>query len=645
MKIRFLIALLLLTRLSVSAQITMPEVFGDHMVLQRDLDIPVWGNAPTRTAVIVEFNDMQVKTLADETGKWNVYLPKCNAGGPYKLIVYNPADPTHRIEFTDVLVGDVWLASGQSNMELQVQQANNAKIEISRADYPNIRFFNVPHRKSVKPETDIPGGIWKLCDSANIKTASAVAYYFARKIHKDMNVPVGIVQTTWGGTPVEAWTSRDMLLSSDITKKTVLINDSVTPKEFVKDSLDLIRFWDIVYKPKNKMDKIIPNPSFDDSKWEELNMPRTIKHWRIPFYEGIVWLRKTVELPGEFAGKDLILSLGHPEMNYSLYFNGTEICRTVWNANPTHVYTIPAKLLKKAKNIITVRMSVLWGGGGFNPPAEEMYLTDGNGKIRIDGSWKYKKDLEPAIPKIHNYQYYPSYMYNAMLHPIIPYGLKGILWYQGEANDTLAYNYRTLFPMMINDWRIRWKQAYLPFLYVQLPNYKKRQIEPMESEWAELREAQGMALALPNTAMACTIDLGVADNIHPTNKQDVGNRLALLAEKDVYSQTIVASGPFFAKYRIEGNSVILSFKLSGSSLKTKDNLAPREFTLAGVDKKFYRANAQLINNEVVISSKAVAHPVAIRYAWSDNPDVNLINVEGFPAVPFRTDQWDGITKK
>jgi len=615
------------------------------MVLQRDMEIPVWGNAAAGTEITAQFANTVNKGVTAENGKWMLHFPKFKAGGPYKLVVYQSEKPEQKIEFVDVLVGDVWLASGQSNMELQVQQAKDAKKEIKQADYPNIRFFFVTHNKSVKPEEDILGGSWKVCDSTSIKTASAVAYYFARKIHTDENVPIGILQATWGGTPVEAWTSKEMLLSSTITKDKVIANDSVTSNDFVKDSLDLIRFWDIVYHPKNEMDKAITKSSYDDSKWMEVNMPSILKTSDIPYYEGMIWLRKLIEIPDNFSTKNVKVNLGHPEMNYSVYLNGNEICKTAWNANPTHIYTIPAKFIHKGKNLLSVRMAYLWGGGGFNPPAEEMYISDGNTKISIAGKWKFKKDLEPSIPKIRNYQYYPTFLYNAMIYPILPYGLKGILWYQGEANDTLAYNYRTLFPLMITDWRIRWKQGYLPFLYVQLPNYKKRQVERMESEWAELREAQAMALVQPNTGMVCTIDLGEAESIHPKDKQDVGYRLALQAEKMVYGKPGTVSGPMFSSFKIEGNSIRISFSDIGSGLKTTDQLSPREFTIAGADHKFYNATALIQKNEIIVSSVNVSNSVAVRYAWSDNPDCNLINVEGFPAVPFRMDSWKGITEK
>jgi sialate O-acetylesterase len=645
MRLRLYILFLLVSVISVVPQVSMPRVFSSHMVLQRDIEIPVWGNAPTETQITAVLGDIQTKGIAGENGKWMLHLPPFKAGGPYKLVVFQTGKPDQKIEFDDVLVGDVWLASGQSNMEWQVQQANDATKEIKQANHPNIRFFFVAHNKSVKPESDILSGSWKVCDSVNIKTSSAVAYYFARKIHTDINVPIGILQTTWGGTPIEAWTSKEMLLSSPITRSTVLVNDSVTGQYFVKDSLDLVHFWDIVYLPKNQTEKTVTQLSYDDSKWTRVKMPSVLKTSGISFYEGMIWLRKIVDIPASFATKDVSIHLGHPEMNYSVYINDKEICKTIWNANENHTYTIHAGLLHTGKNIIAVRMAYLWGGGGFNPPAEEMYVSDGNTKLSLAGEWKYKKELEPSLPKIHNYHYYPTYLYNAMLNPVIPYGLKGFLWYQGEANDTLAYNYRTLFPMMINDWRIRWQQGYLPFLYVQLPNYKKRQTEPMESEWAELREAQAMALVQPYTGMACTIDLGDAKTIHPTNKQDVGLRLALLADKVAYQKNIIASGPLFSSYKIEGNMIRISFSGRGSGLKTNDNQYPREFTIAGADKKFYHAKALIIGDELIIKSDKVANPVAVRYAWCDNPDSNLINAEGFPAIPFRTDAWKGLTQK
>jgi len=627
------------------AQIILPKVFGENMVLQRNIRIPVWGNATPGSIITAQLGTSRVTAKVDVNGKWMLRLPKFKAGGPYTLKLFELGKSKSVIELKGILIGDVWLASGQSNMELQVQQAKDAKNEIAKAKFPQIRFILVGHDRELTPQQDILSGKWEICDTANVKEFSAVAYYFARKIHQDQHVPIGIIQSTWGGTPVESWTSREMLLSSPITKSRVLANDTLTTNHFVKDSLDGVRFWDIVYHPQHNADKLVSSPGYDDSSWPKVEMPKLIKDFGIGDYIGMMWVRKKINLPGSFNGKNLTLSIGRPETNYSLYFNGTEICKTVWNANPKQAYSIPADIVKSGENTISLRIAMLWGGGGLNPPAENIYITDGATKVSLAGQWLYQKDLEAVMPKIHNYQNYPALLYNGMIKPLIPYGIKGFIWYQGEANDTAAYKYRKMFPMLIADWRARWHQSNLPFLYVQLANFKKEKALPSESEWAELREAQALALLQPNTGMACIIDIGDAETIHPTNKQEVGRRLALIANKLVYKQDSIASGPMYKSDRIVGNSIRISFSNTGSGLSTKDGKEVTGFAIAGNDKRFYWAKAVIEGNEVVISCDQVAGPVAVRYAWADNPVCNLINLNGLPAVPFRTDDWKGITQK
>lgn len=639
-----LVSLLLLVT-ELSSQITLPKVFGDNMVLQRGIQIPIWGNATPGIRLIAELGSVRTTTIANQQGKWQIHFPKQKTGGPFKLRIYEVGKPDSGIELKNILIGDVWVASGQSNMEWQVQQAKDAKVEIAQANYPQIRFLFVEHDKKLSPQNNIKSGKWAVCDTTNVKQFSAVAYYFARKIHHDQHVPVGIIQSTWGGTPVESWTSREQLLTSPISRPATLANDTLSENDFVTDSLNLIRFWDIAYHPKNNTEKEIPQPQFDDSGWKTLNMPRVIRDMAIYPYSGMVWLRKTIRLPESFTGKELTLNLGHPEMNYTLYFNGTEICKNVWNANKTHAYTIPNDIVKSGENTIAIRMAMLWGGGGFNPPAEDIYLTNGQGKISLTGEWRYKEGLEPALPEIRNYHYYPSVLFNAMINPLIPFGIKGFLWYQGEANDTAAYNYRTQFPLMINDWRNRWKQGRLPFLFVQLANYKKTTEEPGESEWAELRESQALALKRPVTGMACTIDIGDGETIHPLNKQEVGRRLALIANNQVYHHQGVASGPVFDSFKGDGGSIRIRFKETGSGLRTKDGKAITGFAIAGNDRKFYWANARIEGTEVVVNSANVPNPVVVRYAWADNPECNLVNSEGLPAIPFRTDNWKLKTEK
>ncbi len=629
----------------VSAQITLPNVFGDSMVLQRNIRIPVWGTAVPGAKIVAQLGNTVVMVKADKTGKWMARFPKFKAGGPYALKIAEAGKPDAQIVFNGIVIGDVWLASGQSNMDWSVQQAQDSKNEIAKANYPQIRFIVVGQNMKLTPQNDIYSGKWKVCDPANVKDFSAVAYYFSRKIHLDQNVPIGIVQTSRGGTPVEAWTSREKLLSSPITRARTLSNDTLTPMHFVKDSLGWVRLWDIVYNPQNNADKIFPSTDYDDTAWPVVEMPRLIKDFGCGAYEGMVWMRKKVVLPETFAGKDLTLSIGHPEMNYSLYFNGVEICKTVWNSNSKHSYTIPACIVKKGENAIAIRIAMMWSGGGINPPAEDLYLANGNSRISLAGKWHYQKNLETAFHKILNYQYYPTVLYNAMIHPLIPFGIKGFIWYQGEANDSAAYNYRKLFPMLISDWRKRWGQGNLPFLYVQLANYMKVQPEPFESEWAELREAQTMTLAQPNTGMACIIDVGDAETIHPLNKQEVGRRLALIADKQVYKQNVIASGPMFKSFSINGQEVSIRFSNTEKGLKTSSGKEVTGFAVAGSDQKFYWAKATITDDNVVVYSDKVSNPVAVRYAWADNPVCNLINSEGLPAVPFRTDTWKGITQK
>lgn len=629
------------------SQIALPKMFGNDMVLQRDISIPVWGTAKPNVAIIVKLADIQSTTNADKEGKWFLKLPKLKAGGPYTLSIVENGKQESKLELSNILIGDVWIASGQSNMEMQVQQAKDAKTEIANANHPNIRLLMVTQDKQLSPQTDIQTKGWKICDTSSVKAFSAVAYFFARKIQQDEHVPVGVIQSTWGGTPVEAWTSREMLLTSPITKERTLSNDTLRPDEFDKatDSLNWVHIMNLVDNPQHNADKTVPARDYNDADWNAVEMPRVLKDFGIGSYDGIVWLRKKITLPESLRQKDLTINLGHPEMKYSLYFNGEEICKNIWNSNATHSFTIPARLVQPGENTIALRVAMLWGGGGLNPPAEDLYITDGTSKISLAGKWVYKKDLETEFPKIQNYQYRPTVLFNAMIHPLIPYGIKGFIWYQGESNAWEAYNYRTMFPMLINDWRKRWQQGNVPFLFVQLANFMKTKPLPSESDWAELREAQTMTLSLPNTAMASAIDVGEANDIHPKNKQEVGRRLALGAEKIVYKQNIVFSGPMIKSSKIVGDKIIIDFSNTGTGLTTKDGKPVTGFAIAGDDKKFYWADAVIKGNSVIVYSKNVLKPMAVRYAWADNPACNLINKEGLPAVSFRTDNWKGITQK
>lgn len=636
-KLLLLIALLGTGNLAL-AQLRLPRVFSDHMILQRTKPIPVWGSAKAGERITIEFGGQRYHTITGRDGKWRVQMAAMNAGGPYVMSVFGEESTQEALTFKDILIGDVWIASGQSNMEWQVSQSQNAEQEIKNANYPAIRFFNVPHAKQVVPQDTLAAGSWVSMDTAGVKTASAVAYFFARTLHGSLKVPIGIVQSTWGGTPVEAWTSRPKLLESPLTKSRVMTNDSITAAHFVKDSLDLLKFWDIVYKADTLIVSSVTGMAYNDSHWRTIEMPATLKDMNMPGYEGIVWLRKELAVGADIPeAVDLSIELGHPEMNYSVYINGQEIAKTVWNANLSHKYTIPSGLLKKGRNVVAVRMAFLWGGGGFNSASDGMYVSVGNTRFSLAGTWKFMPDLEASLPTIKNYHRYPSYLYNAMINPIVSYGAKGFLWYQGEDNASAPDEYRSLFPMMIRDWRERSGQGNLPFLYVQLANYMKRQEMPGESDWAKLREAQTMTLSEPNTGMAVIIDVGAADDIHPKNKQEVGRRLALLAKKQVYQQNIQAQSPVYKNHQIEGQRLRVTFEETGKGLKTSDDKEVKGFAIAGSDGKFQWAEASIQGNNVIVSAPGVANPVAVRYAWADNPACNLVNSAGLPAVPFRTD--------
>lgn len=648
-KITFLLASLF-SGFTSTAQLIMPKVFGNNMVLQRNITIPVWGKAIPGAKVWVELAGNSATANADANGSWKAMLNALPAGGPFELKVSASSGnevAKETISFRNVLIGDVWVASGQSNMEMKVSESKNAPAEIKKANNPKIRFLIVPHDVSPEPKTDILLAEWKSVDSTTVGDFSAVAYYFSSHLNQEENIPVGIIQSTWGGTPVEAWTSKEPLMSVSSVAKIVTQheNENVNGESFKKNEELIKNYWNLIQNSANALKQNIQAVNYDDSKWSTLQMPATVRNWSDGPYQGIVWFRKVMEIPTLAAGKDLQINLGHPEMNYWLYFNGQLICQNKWNNALSHTYTVPAKFIKKGKNVILLREAFLWGGGGINPPADSLYFSYNGTKTSLTGAWKYKKSLEPDLPPTINYQHYPTYLYNAMINPLIPYGIKGFIWYQGENNTGNAYQYKTLFPLMITDWRVRWQQGYLPFLYVQLANFMQQTPVPVNSEWAELRDAQLNTLNYPQTAMATIIDIGEANDIHPKNKQDVGYRLALAAEEKVYKKNVISQGPVFASQHIQGNTIVLHFSNAQNGLITLNNEPLKGFAIAGSDQKFYWATATVKEDCIEVSSDKVSNPVAVRYGWADNPDCNLYNKNGLPASPFRTDSFEGLTDK
>ncbi len=629
-----LILLFLALSIISKGQLTLADAFTDHMVLQRHIAIPIWGKSNPNQMVSVKLAGSEVVVMANENGDWSVSMPQMNEGGPYKLTVSNVGKKGKSIVCNDVLIGDVWLASGQSNMEWEVRSSMNAKEEIANAKNYSIRFLKIPHDISSTPKNCIGKTEWKVIDTITVKECSAVAYFFSKILNKETGVPIGIIQSTWGGTPVEAWTGREMLSSCSLTRERVARIDTIGLSHFKADSARIRRFWEIVYHPDEEVKKRLLNASYDDKEWGVLKMPGLLKEWNWPSFEGIIWLRKEVDIPSGMAGKDLTINLGRPELNYSLYFNDVEICKTVWNAAPSHKYLLPKEIIKQGRNVITVRLAALWHGGGFDPPAERMVISDGINGVSIAGNWKFNKELEPPVPQISNYQKYPSFLFNAMINPLVPYGLKGVIWYQGEDNVRDSYNYRYLFVNMINDWRIRFKLGYLPFYFVQLANF----IDASDSDWPLLRESQEYALTLPNTGMACTIDIGNANDIHPTNKQEVGFRLAQMALKDLYGRSYLILGPRYKGFKVDGTKILIEINDNAKGLVLNSGSVASGFEIAGEDGQYVMAIASIKGNIIEVSNDNITTPRYVRYAWKDNPNCNVFDSDGNPLWPFRTDK-------
>jgi sialate O-acetylesterase len=467
-------------------------------------------------------------------------------------------------------------------------------------------------------------------------------------LHLDKKVAVGIISSSWGATSVEAWMSAEMLSTHPDFKERVLKIDRHPEKWniFVESNMKADRDRDSIAKAaKEGLKKGVHTLGYDHSTWAKAYYPVDMAGIGLGGFWGVVWLRKTFDIPKDLKGKKLNISLDMRARDVVIYFNGTEIGMTV-NPDKTIDYDIPGKIVKAGNNVLAIRMYVNWGSASVGTKESIAAITSGDKKVNIvlDGAWYGNGTIEPPVPQWQNYYNNITVQYNARIAPLTPFGLKGIIWYQGENNAGKAFQYQTLFPMMIQDWRTQWGQGYLPFLFVQLANYKAKKIEPSDDDWAELREAQAMALQQPNTGMACAIDIGDANDIHPKNKEDVGKRLYLSARKVAYDENIISSGPVYQSMRIEGGKIRLKFTSIGNGLTTRNNETLKGFSIAGKDNKFCWADAKIDRDEIVVSAIKVEFPLAVRYSWESNPDGNLYNKEGLPAPPFRTDNLRLITQ-
>lgn len=632
------------------AKVVLPSVFTDNMVLQQKTDITFYGDATKNKQLTVKtgWNGKEYHTEADGQGKWSLKIPTPAAGGPYEITFSDGK----KLQLKNVMIGEVWFCSGQSNMEMPVAgwgKVMNYEQEIAEAAYLAIRLFQVKKNTSLAPLKEVEStlGGWQECSSATVPEFSALAYFYARALWKELNVPIGVIDCTWGGTPVEAWTSHETLrqvmgFREEMDKLERLGFD---PNRMEQAYSEERAHWQSLFTEK---DKGMENgklcwtaPSLSEEDWQTISLPGYWEGKGLKDFDGIIWFRRSLEIPAEWAGKPLTLRLGMIDDEDITYFNGVEIARGAGYMTP-RTYTIPAKLVKAGKAVLAVRVSDFGGEGGIHGKAEELYVEADGKRISLAGDWKYRIGLSlkgfPSAPvsPIQSSSY-PTVLFNAMVKPWTAFPIKGVIWYQGEANVGRSEQYGDLFPALITDWRRQWRSDF-PFYFVQLANFmESKKIQP-NSEWAALREAQTKALKLDQVGMAVTIDIGLADDIHPKNKQEVGRRLALLALAGSYGKNVSSSAPVFQNYIIKGDKMELDFGQKQDGFKIKDTTL-KGFTIAGPDRVFYSAEAMVQNGKIIVSSPKVSVPLAARYGWADNPDCNLYGENGLPVAPFRTDCW------
>lgn len=629
------------------------QVFGNDMVIQREKPLKIWGKDKPGSEITVQMGNQEKTTQSDEAGNWMVILkPFSTKDGPLQLTVKG----TKTINFKDILVGEVWVCSGQSNMEMPMKgswaSVFDADAEVAAADYPNIRLFTVEKSANIIAVDTFQTTGWKKCTPENIPNFSAVAYYFGRKIYNETGIPVGLIHTSWGGTVAEAWTSSETLKKMPDFKAEVEAieklpldrkeQDVIFNKEFVKYQ-KLIRIKD---PGMTETDTVWNRPDINDNNWKVMVLPTVWEATEVGNFDGIIWFRRHVNIPEKYAGKPARLNIGPCDDLDITWFNGVIVGQgTTWDQ--PRKYEVPAHLVKAGNNVIVVRVQDNQGGGGIWGDKKDYSLVIGDDfNVPLDGPWKYAIGVDIlAIPKAPQPSWSPnrpSVLYNAMIHPLLPITIRGAIWYQGESNSSRAYQYRSLFSNMIKDWRTKWEIGDFPFYFVQLASYMPVQDEPNESEWAELREAQAFALQLPNTGMAVTTDIGNTDDVHPRNKKDVGIRLALHALKNDYGKDIFADGPIFGDAEFSGRQVIIHFMNPEVGFEPKGK-SLKGFAVAGKDKVFHWAKAKIVKNSVIVWNPKVQKPASVRYNWADNPLGRLTNSDGILAPPFRSDNWPGLT--
>jgi sialate O-acetylesterase len=606
--------------------VVFPKLISDGMVLQREKPIKIWGRGipeeKIRASLAGAVGSSQV--LPDST--WTVLLPPLPAGGPYELVV-------NLQSVKDVFIGDVWVAGGQSNMEWPLRQGViRAEAEFANADFPMIRFFKVEKDYSATEKSDVKGGAWKVANAENLPDFSAVGWFFAKQNHLEKNVPVGIIESNWGGTPAEGWTEAGVLASipdrSYTQEATEIQADSSKWITILAENENRRKLRDeMVIRPDSLLAGEVSSINYSDGNWSTINLPAANP------LEHIAWVRKKFNLPSEGAATLTISDID--QMAY-IYVNGVQIHYKDWGA-PVPELLLPAEILKKGQNVLTIRAINTWNNRPAIGQKDRMYITQNGKKINLEGTWSYSNDIvEPKLPIVEFHNWRPGFMFNAMIAPLTYYSIKGAIWYQGESNAGRHEEYKELFSAMITNWRARWDIGDFPFLFVQLANYMERKELQPESNWAYLREAQTQTLELPFTGMATIIDIGEAGDIHPRNKKDVGERLWLQAKKVAFGESILASGPVFQEAKIEGQSLIIAFSEVGEGLKLTSGSEVKGFILEDAEGQFEQVIGEIsATNQVKLAIPSGLVPVGVRYAWADNPEVNLVNELNLPAVPFR----------
>jgi len=620
-------------------------LFSDNLVMQRGKPNPLWGWSTPGQEVRVELAGLSVKTIAGPDGRWQVRLQPPAPGGPYTITI----DGSQHRELHEILVGDVWLCGGQSNMELPISRTRNGAEVVKSARNPEIRFYKVASHAAYAPAA-VPQGQWKICSPETVAEEggfSAVAYFFARRLQEDIHVPIGLVQDCLGGTPAEAWTSLESL------RPLKDFDPQLTELERLKarggpQYGNYIMHWYDEYDLGLKSNTWAA-VGLDDSNWKTVHLPGGFQELGVADAPSVCWFRKEITLPDPLPSGPAVLRLGVVERMDTTYLNGHWVGASAWVENP-RVYGIKPGILVPGKNQVTVRVFKVKPNGGFMSQPDDLRLTLGGTVIPLAGEWKGAVSVDAAPPHpmplgFENWPVIPSVLYQGMIEPLAPLAISGAIWYQGEANAERAYQYRKLLPAMIHDWRKLFAQGDFPFYIVSLPAFMPHQDHPVESSWAELREAQALtARSIPNCALAVTIDTGEPDNIHPADKQIVGDRLAFCALATHYHKKIPYQGPTFKSFDHLRGALKLRFENTDGGLVAR-NGKPEEFSIAGHDHIWHRADAKLEGDSIVVSSPEVPEPEAARYAWQSFPTATIYNSAGLPAVPFRTDNWPESTKK